>query len=339
MKAFLRKRWFLFLLLFSVGLAWSRPHWLRPITHALDPRVVVTTALFLIALSLESRSLFSSLIRPAPALWAVCISYGALPALARCAGWLLPDSDLRIGLFIMASVPCTLASAVIWTRMAGGNEAAALLGILLTTGTSWLATTAWLAWGTDSAAAAEAPERMRELALVLIVPIGIGQLSRAIRGVVRPVTHYKSVLGVISQLLIVVMIVRAAVDVGDKLGEKSVPLTATAFLATAAVCLGTHLAALAGGFWSSGWLRLGRPNQIAVAFACSQKTLPVALLLFDSYYKDAYPLAVVPMLFYHAGQLIADTFVADTLAHQQPKSSEAFPLPTLTESLDLESGL
>jgi len=92
----------------------------------------------------------------------------------------------------------------------------------------------------------------------------------------------------------------------------------------ALVCLGIHLAALAGGFWSSRALRFDRPSQIAVAFACSQKTLPVALVLFD-YFKERYPLAVVPMVLYHLGQLFVDTFIADGLAGRPLREAELPP--------------
>src|SRR5437868_5398407 len=137
MKALLRKQWFFVILLGGVTLAFLLPGWLRPVTARLEPRVVVAVALFLMALGLESRSLFGSLLKPLPALWAVLISYGPLPALGWLAGSLLPNADLRIGLLIITSVPCTLASAVLWTGQARGNEATALLVILLTTATSW----------------------------------------------------------------------------------------------------------------------------------------------------------------------------------------------------------
>src|SRR5438128_10034947 len=122
MKRFLGKRWFLLLLLGGLILAWIGPAWLRPVTDWLDPRVIVGCALLLMSLGLESRRLYDALRRPWPALWALAISYGLLPALAWSAGPLLSDPGLRVGLLISASVPCTLASAVIWTRMGGGNE-------------------------------------------------------------------------------------------------------------------------------------------------------------------------------------------------------------------------
>jgi sodium/bile acid cotransporter 7 len=316
MKDLLLRHWFLALLLGGVGLALFRPGWLRPGTERLEPRAFVAVALFLMAWGLESRSLFNSLLRPLPALWAVVISYGAVPALGWSLGWLLPDADLRIGLLIIASVPCTLASAVLWTRLAGGNEATALLVVLLTTATSWLATTAWLALGTGTEVAVDVPAMMQGLVLVLVLPVGLGQLSRIFGPMARAASRHKMLLGTISRLFILAIILKAAVGVSDRLAEKSASLAIGPLVATALLCLGIHLAALFGGLWSSRLLNCDRPNRIAVAFAGSQKTLPVALYLFDVYFVESHPLAVVPMVFYHVGQLVVDTLIAERLAKQ-----------------------
>jgi sodium/bile acid cotransporter 7 len=323
MKAFLAKRWFLLLLVSGIGLACWRPHDLRPVTRGLELRLLVAAALFLMASGLESRRLAGSLLRPLPALWAVFISYGAVPASAWLTGRLLPD-DFRIGLMICASVPCTLAAAVLWTRMAGGSEGTALLVVLLTTCTSWLVTTAWLVVGTGQSVRLDPADMMRDLALILIVPVALGQLSRAAGPLARTASRYQRVLGVISQLVIFTVIFKTAVDVSGSLRERPPEVTAWPVAATAVLCLGTHLAALAGGLWSGKVLGFDRPSRIAVAFAGSQKTLPVALLIFDTHFRESYPLAVLPLMFYHVGQLIVDTFIADGLAaRQRSKAIEA----------------
>lgn len=310
MLSFLAKRWFVVLLVTGVALAWLLPEWVRPWVERISPRAVVAASLFLVALSLESRSLFRTLVRPWAALWALVMSYGALPLLAWALGTLLPLADLRVGLLIIASVPCTLASAVLWTRLGGGNEAVALLVVVLSTSTSWLITTFWLTLTTRAQVDLNPGDLMRELVLVLIVPVGLGQLSRALPGVASRVKRYRTVLGVIGRLLIFAIIFKAAVD----LSERTAGLTIGVVLATALICVGAHLAVLALGLGSSRGLRLAWADGIAVAIAGSQKTLPVALVLFEDYYKDAYPLAVVPLVFYHVGQLVVDTFIADWLA-------------------------
>src|SRR5438094_7946884 len=86
MKALLGKHWFLAVLLGGVALAWFEPQWLRPATQRLEPRAVVALALFLMAWTLESRSLFTVLARPQPALLAAIDSYGPLPPMRHCVG-------------------------------------------------------------------------------------------------------------------------------------------------------------------------------------------------------------------------------------------------------------
>jgi sodium/bile acid cotransporter 7 len=323
MLSFLSRRWFLLLLTVGVALSLLRPDWVRPLVGPWSPRAVVATSLFLMAWSLESRRLYQTLLYPWPALYAVAVSYGLLPALAWLAGPLLPLPDLGIGLLIIASVPCTLASAAIWTRMAGGNEATALLAILLSTSTSWLATPFWLARGTGTHAAADTSSMMAGLFLVLILPVGLAQLSRAVPVVARTVTRRKTLLNTASRLLVLVMMLKGVVAVADHTSE----LTAGSLLLTGAVCIGIHLATLAFGAVTGRMLRFGRPECIAIAFACSQKTLPVALFLFEEYYKADYPLAVVTMVFYHVGQLVVDTFIAELWAERSGKE-------TASESVD-----
>jgi sodium/bile acid cotransporter 7 len=330
MKDLFLRRWFLALLLAGLGLALVVPDWLRPWIERLEVRAVVAVALFLMAWSLDSRSLFSSFLRPLPVFWAVMISYGLVPALGWSAGWLLASPDLRIGLLIIASVPCTLASAVLWTRLAGGKEATALLVILVTTATSWLGTTAWLTLGSGTEVTLSVTSLMQDLALVLVLPVALGQICRAVRPMAQAATRHRRLLDGISRLFILAIILKAAVAVRDKLAENSASLTVASLLLTLVLCLGIHLAALSGGFWSSRLLGCDRPTRIAIAFAGSQKTLPVGLYLFDVYFVNTFPLAVIPIAFYHIGQLVVDTLIAEKLAetpagHRGTPQTSALP--------------
>jgi sodium/bile acid cotransporter 7 len=315
MRAFLAKRWFLLALASGVLLAVAAPGVLEPAVRRLPPQAVVAVALFLMAWGLESRSLGRSLLRPLPALWAFVISYGLVPPLAWGLAHLLPGPpDFRVGLVLMASVPCTLASAVLWTRLAGGNEAVALLTILLTTATSWLVTPLWLApLAGANAVTLDTGPMMRDLLLYLVVPVLLGQALRAAPALARTAEQYRRPLGVVSQLLILSIILKAAVTLGRHLCTEAGALAVVPVLLLAAVCLVTHLSALAVGLASGRGLGFDRPSRAAVAFACSQKTLPVALLLFETYFQQGYPLAVLPLVFYHIGQLVADTLIADRL--------------------------
>jgi sodium/bile acid cotransporter 7 len=317
----LRKHWFLLLVLLgTVGVA-VRPEWLGW-TVWLDPTICGSVAVFFSAWTLETRSLRSALARPWPAVWAAAISYGLLPGMGWAAGQFLGDDDTRIGLLLVTSVPCTLTSAVIWTRMAGGNDATALLITLLTNCTSWVATTLWL---TLAAGVRDAPldagPMMVKLAIVLVAPVAVGQLLRWPVPLRRLATRHLIAWGVAARLLTVAIMLKAAVEVRNRFdGETAVPgLFALGLLAL--LCLAIHLLGLAAGTWSGRCLGFDRASRIAVAFGGSQKTLPVSLILFDAYFQG-YPLAVIPIVFYHFGQLIADTFIAERLAGDSRRRHE-----------------
>jgi solute carrier family 10 (sodium/bile acid cotransporter), member 7 len=313
-RAFLGERWFLLSVALSLVVAWVFPPALAW-TGWLDPRVIVWIALFLLALGLPTPKVLRVVRNPAPALWAAFISYALLPPAAWAIGSLLPNADLRMGLFIMAAVPCTMASTALWTRRAGGDDAIALLVTVLTTATSWLVTTAWLLGMTRTTIVLDGAQMVQDLFWALVVPVALGQLLRAGPPIARLTDRFRIPLGVTGQVLILVMILKAAAPAAEQLRNSALALAE--LLWSAVLCLVLHLAALWFGLWSSQRLGFSRKSQIAVAFACSQKTLPVALFLFEKYFAAEYPLAVAPLLFYHVGQLVADTLIADRLKRGQ----------------------
>ncbi len=308
--AFLSRQWFLLTVLVGMLLVWLWPaavHW----TVHLNPTVAGSLAVFLSAWGLETRRLLGALARPWPSLWAILISYLVLPALSWLGFILFANADFRIGLILITSVPCTLASAVIWTRMAGGNEAVSLLVTTLSNCMSWLVTTGWLLLATNvrDVSLGYTASLMGRLVVVLLLPVAVGQCARAIPFLAGLATRWKTVLGVAGRLLILGIMIKAAVEVRNKLDDGAVEISTGEIALVAATCVLLHLSALCLGFWSAGWLGFDRPTRIAVAFAGSQKTLPVSLILFEEYFT-AFPLAVLPIACFHVGQLVVDTYLA-----------------------------
>jgi sodium/bile acid cotransporter 7 len=259
---------------------------------------------------LPSRQLAGAVVRPWASLWAFTISFTALPFLGWLVGGWLTVADFRIGLILSVCMPCTLAAAILYTRMAGGDEATTLLAVLLTSSTAWLITPLLLRLTTGTEVAFDVQAMMLDLLLCLVVPVVLGQAARAWAAVAGFADRHKPSLSVAAQLLILCIVLKAAATVAERLREGSTHVTGFTLASTGLACALIHLTALGGGLGTSRGLGFGRPQQLAVAFACSQKTLPVAMLLLDRYFTP-YPLAVVPVAFYHMGQLVLDTFVAD----------------------------
>jgi len=320
MAAFLARNWFLICLCGGLGLTLSRPDWFAPWTALLEPRLTVAAALFLTAWTMPGRSLVGALRRPWASLWAVVISYGAVPGFAWALGFAAPSTDLQVGLMLVASVPCTLASAVLWTRLAGGNEATALVTVLGTTLLSWFATTLWLTLTTGTLVELAVAALVRDLLVCLVVPVVLGQLLRNWQTAAEVADRRRVLLGVVAQVFVLAIVLRAGVTVGTRYHEGTTPLGPALFASSAALAIGLHLLSLYFGLFTSRWLGFDRGRQIAVALSCSQKTLPVSLLLFEEYFKNDFPLAVVPLLFYHAGQLLFDTLIARALSPPDPNS-------------------
>jgi sodium/bile acid cotransporter 7 len=314
MSAFLARHWFVIVLALGVGMALLAPHAMHTVTDYWEPRRAIAVALFLMAWTMPTHSLVAEVRRPYASLWAVFLSYGLVPLSAWLLGYLAPV-DVQIGLILVSSVPCTLSAAILWTRLAGGNEATALLCVLGTTFISWFMTPLLLKWLTAAASVElEASAMMLDLVLSLIVPVLIGQALRLIPACATLADRHIVVLGILAQCLVVAIVLKAAVAVGLKLHEDSAWDAPMIFLWSIILALALHLFALASGLISCRWLGFDRGRQIAVAFSASQKTLQVSLVLYDQYFKAPFPFAVMPLLFYHVGQLLLDTLIAKRMA-------------------------
>jgi sodium/bile acid cotransporter 7 len=123
-------------------------------------------------------------------------------------------------------------------------------------------------------------------------------------------------LGVLAQCGLLTMVMFGAIQSGIGLSDPTQsPLSALDLLAMlAAVCL-VHTVMLWVGLLLAKLARFSREDQIAVAFAGSQKTLMVGLLMAISL-----KVSILPMVAYHISQLFIDTLIADRFRANDPGS-------------------
>jgi sodium/bile acid cotransporter 7 len=313
MRSFVRKNWFVSGIALGLGATLLFPGKLQPVTDTFEPRITVGLSLFLMAWMMPAHSLLAETRRPWASLWAVILSYGLVPVFGWMLGYFAP-TPVQIGLVLVSSVPCTLSAAILWTRLAGGNEATALLVVMGTILISWFATPFLLSILTETILDPKVVNGiMLDLILSLIVPMIAGQLLRLNGACARFADRHPIPLAALSQCCVLAIVLKAGVAVGSRLHSDDAFGTASvAWSVGLAVTL--HLIALVVGMESCRWLGFDRGRQIAVAFSASQKTLQVSILLYDQYFKEQYPLAVMPLLFYHSGQLLLDTVIARRIA-------------------------
>lgn len=314
MLASLQRHWFLLGLLavLIAGIMW--PAVMRPLVGWLHGNLIVAGVTWIMALPLETRVLlWHSVRRPGPAWLAVALSSGIAPPLGWLASRGLP-LELAAGVIVAATVPCTLASAAVWTRRAGGNDAVAFLVTMITNLACFFVVPAWLKLlvGSRSGIDFEGIDYGKvlvALVLLVVVPIIVAQLMRQWRPIGEWATRRKSLLSLFAQIGILAMVLLGAIDCGERLQSVTGGsiLSARNLTIMIVAVVAVHVTLLLLGYFGAKAFRMAPADAIAVAFAGSQKTLMIGVYLAAA----VGPLAILPMVAYHAAQLLIDTLVAD----------------------------
>lgn len=316
MLAFFVRRWFLIslvaVLMLGIGFAGA----LEPLSKAkLFRNAILATVMFLMALPLEASAVGRTIRRPWAALLGVAINFLAAPLVAwPIAQWLPPLTGA--GLLVAAATPCTLASAAVWTRRAGGNDAVALMVTVMTNLSCFVVTPLWLSVLLDPGVAKgqiDLADMIQKLALLVVLPMVVAQLLRLYRPLGTWATRRKLPISIAAQCGLLLMVMIGAISVGLRLrGQQGASMFALEFAAMLAAVVVVHLLLLWLGIASSRSLNMPRNDQIAVGIAGSQKTLMIGLEMALSC-----GVSILPIVTYHITQLFLDTVVVD---HWREKS-------------------
>ncbi len=310
MLSFLRQRWFLIALIavLVAGIAW--PSAMRPVIGRLSSDAILAVVTFIMALPLETGVLWQAVRRPGPAWLGSLLSSGIAPPLGWLASRVLP-TELAAGLILAATVPSTLASAAVLTRRAGGNDAVAFLVTMITNLGCFLVIPAWLTLLIGIRAEVDFGKIVLGLILLVVLPIIAAQILRQWPVVGGAASRHKQLLSGIAQVGVLLMVLVGAVICGERIaavdGNSIVSAANVAILIAAVTAVHGVLVAL--GFMLSRLLSIKFADAIAVAFSGGQKTLMVGAYLA----MVVGPLAILPMVAYHAAQLVIDTLIADWL--------------------------
>ena len=215
---------------------------------------------------------------------------------------------------IAATVPCTMAAASVWTRKAGGNDAVSLLVTMLTNGTCFLFTPLWLSLIVGSSFEFDTYAMMRRLIVSALIPATLGQLARLSQRLRQFATDHKPGVGAVAQICVLIIVFAAAfLKAGPQLSGNGGPgIGLLPILLVWASCIAVHLTAMFIAWHGSRLLGITRDDRVAIAFAGSQKTLPIGLLVANHFGG----FALFPMLMFHASQLFIDTWIAERIAEK-----------------------
>jgi sodium/bile acid cotransporter 7 len=331
-----RKHWFLIglivLIPLGVALGQNDPSpWLVRGVDSVQTSVCTGAILFLMSVSLNSGRLLESLKRPRAVLAACGVNQLLLPLLALPLLPLVPSADLRVGLLIAASVPCTMAAASVWTRRAGGNDAVSLLVTLLTNGFCFLITPIWMSIGTrwfdtsDTSGGLQFQDMVLRLLYAALLPAAAGQLLRIPQMTRQLIDRHKPLCSTTAQLIILTLVFISCFRGGLRFQQGGLDqnLRHGEFAFVWFCCVALHLVAMIIAWWLGGRLSLEEGDRRACVFAGSQKTLPIGILVSSA---TGQPFSLLPMLMYHASQLFVDTWIADRLNRRETASEIETPI-------------
>ena len=243
--------------------------------------------------------------------------------LAGLAVRLLPDSvlpdGLAAGVLLLCLVPSTIQGCVVYTRIAHGNSAAAvvsastsnLLGVFLVP--LYVA----LLMGADTQVDGGSVLR---IVGQLFAPFLAGQLLRPV--IARWVERNDPWLKPFDRSTIL-LVVYVAFSEGTE-ADVWTAVPPSSFAIVAGVC--AVLLALALG-WTTllgRWLRFARADRVALLFCGSTKSLASGLPMVAVLFPGATAaLVVLPLMIYHQLQLLTSTVLAERLARSGPDEPAA----------------
>lgn len=281
----------------------------------LDLRWLIIPALFLMSFTLETTAIFDSLVNYRGLLSSVVGGYFLTSlALYVCARTLFPlQRDLMIGLIAAGAAPCTLASAVIFTRLCKGNDALALAITILSNVSCFIFSALILFILLGGAAAPSFTGIMKKMFVVNVIPVTTGQILRIWLSPYGD--RLKPLIGRFCQICIFLVVLISVSHASRTAAHAEVSghgLTGMSLLLLILSVGFAHLVALFGcGFLGRA---MGAPGGdiVAVMFGGSHKSLPVGIYICEMLAlegpQEALPFLSLPILIYHATQLVIDSF-------------------------------
>ncbi len=269
---------------------------------------LIVAVMFLMALTLPGERLRRAAGNVRGLASCALLSYVLLPLLCLGVARVLFDDEpgMVAGLAILGALPCTLASAAVWTRLARGDDALSLVYTVASNVAGVVVIPVLLALCLGRALAVPADSIVVDLVGVVLLPVAAGQVVRRLLG--ARVDRWKQTVSVVARALVLGVVLVAVSKMSARIFDQ--PGMTLSMIGTALVL---HLVALAAADRTARLVRLPDDERTAVLFAGTQKTLFVGVFLAAEYFPGD-PFALLPITAYHAVQLLVDTIVASRLA-------------------------
>ena len=278
---------------------------------------IVSVTMFIMAWPLKFGQLKTTISRPQAALLASILNVGLIPLLVwPFAGF--ARIEIGCGMIVAAATPCTLATGAVWTRRAGGNDGIAMMVTIITNSTCFIVMPFWIFWLTGvEIESSKLLGTVYKLLAFVVLPIGVAQLLRIHRASADWATTNKSKLSIAAMIGVLSVVFVGAIGMGNRVADVQSSTAVKDLLVAATVLVSVHCVVFWLGMKIAGVMKMPRPDQIAVGFAGSQKTLVIGLSTAISL-----GFSMLPILMYHVMQLIIGTILVDQIRNRRKQLAQ-----------------
>lgn len=318
MGAFLLRHWFLVGMAVVIALAALMP-WIGARGGPLKPEITLHLAVAA-AFLVSGMTLPLARLREASGQWRLHLfiqsfSFVLVPALVWLALPLLrlggASDVLTQGFIVLACLPTTIASCVIFTRAAGGNEAGALCNSVLGNLLGLIITPALLLLLLGTHGDAPITAVLAQLSLEVLLPLVLGQIAQVLAG--RHAGSFERLRPWPSVFLLYLIFCVFS----ETFSTTSPTGAGHDLLITVLGVSLLHVVLLATCWWLSSIHAMGfaRGDRIAALFCGPQKTLALGVPMLSILYGHHPLLAwlTLPLICYHPLQLVISGVLAARL--------------------------
>lgn len=311
---------FFFLLIGAVLLAWIFPTYgahesplpLKPVVD-----YGVSLIFFFYGLKLSGDTLIKGLANYKLHLVVQSTTFLLFPAVVFGASLLFPWQDYNawwLGAFYLAALPSTVSSSVVMVSIAGGNLSAAIFNASISSLIGIFITPVWMAVFMDvsSSGVADLGQVILSLCIQVLVPVVLGLILHNRFGWFA--AKHKERLKNFDQFIILLIVYRAFCESFS--GNMFAGYSALELLTLSGLMLGLFFAMVLTMNLIAHWLQFSREDRVTIIFCGSKKSLVQGAVMGQVLFTNpaTFGIVLLPLMLYHALQLLAGSVLAQRMA-------------------------
>ena len=262
--------------------------------------ILIALLMFMMSFTLETKRLSKEIRNFKGILFSIFFSFIMMPIFGYFLAASFFSGDYFNGIIILACTSTTLSSCIIWTRLAKGNDALALVSSVLINSVSAMITPILLLIILGARVHIPAFDMIKKLVVVIVIPVIFGQVAR--KYYAKFADKNKENISIAARLFILLSIYVA-------ISKTNITDFSGIFILIISI-IALKIIALFLSYWLSTVLKYKKEDSISNMFVSTGKTLPMTILITTTYFSA---ITSLPIIIYNISQLVIDSVVVETI--------------------------